>query len=712
ARGRWYNPTSGVYTDITGGAYTLANSGTRAFTTPGNNGTGTNDWVLVLDTGTPTPPVASFGASATSGTAPLSINFVNSSSGTITSYAWTFGDGVTSNAQNPVHVYSSAGVYTVSLQVVGPLGSNTQTRTNYITVSAPASDTTPPTAPSALGASAASSSAINLFWNGATDNVGVTGYRVERCQGVGCGSFTQIGTSAWTSFADSGLTSGTSYSYRVRATDAAGNLGAYSNTASATTAGGPVAQFSAATTSGVAPLTVTFTNASSGAITSYAWTFGDGTTSTVASPSHVYSAAGVYTVALTVTGPGGSNTQTRSGYITVTSATPVAQFSAATTSGVAPLTVNFTNASSGTITSYAWTFGDGTTSTVATPSHVYSAAGVYTVALTVTGPGGSNTQTRTNYVTVAAAGGDTTPPTAPSSLGAGATGAGAISLFWNRATDNVGVTDYRIERCQGAGCASFTQIGTSAWTSFADAGLTPGTTYGYRVRATDAAGNLGAYSNTASATTAVASSIAFVQLNYATPQSAQSPVNITFTSAQTAGNLNVVVVGWGDATAVVTSVTDSKGNVYARAVGPTTMAGPLNQSIYFAKNIAAAAANANTVTVRFNVPAQYPDIRVVEYSGIDKISPVDVTAAGTGSAALASTPPVSTTNANDLLFGASSVWTHNTGPGAGFTSRVITAPNGDIVEDRVVSVAGSYSATAPMTSGNWIMQMVAFRAGP
>ena len=60
ARGRWYNPSNGVYTDITGGAYTLANSGTHAFTTPGNNGTGTNDWVLVLDaTTTPTPPVAS-----------------------------------------------------------------------------------------------------------------------------------------------------------------------------------------------------------------------------------------------------------------------------------------------------------------------------------------------------------------------------------------------------------------------------------------------------------------------------------------------------------------------------------------------------------------------------------------------------------------------------------------------------------------------------
>ena len=60
----------------------------------------------------------------------------------------------------------------------------------------------------------------------------------------------------------------------------------------------------------------------------------------------------------------------------------------------------FTNSSTGNITSYAWTFGDGGYSTAASPSHIYAAAGVYTVSLTVTGPGGSNTQTRSNYVTV------------------------------------------------------------------------------------------------------------------------------------------------------------------------------------------------------------------------------------------------------------------------------------------------------------------------
>src|SRR5262249_4809848 len=79
---------------------------------------------------------------------------------------------------------------------------------------------------------------------------------------------------------------------------------------------------------------------------------------------------------------------------------------------------------------------------------------------------------------------------------------------------------------------------------------------------------------------AAASSLpAFVQVASATPQSPQSSVIVTFGSAQSAGNANVVVVGWNDTTAAVTSVTDTKGNAYARAVGPTAVSGTLSQSI-------------------------------------------------------------------------------------------------------------------------------------
>ncbi|HUI75034.1 MAG TPA: fibronectin type III domain-containing protein, partial [Candidatus Acidoferrum sp.] len=101
--------------------------------------------------------------------------------------------------------------------------------------STPPPDTTPPSAPTALTATAASSSQINLSWTASTDNVGVTGYRVERCQGASCSNFSQIATPPGTSYDDTGLTASTPYSYRVRATDAAGNLSSYSSVATATT---------------------------------------------------------------------------------------------------------------------------------------------------------------------------------------------------------------------------------------------------------------------------------------------------------------------------------------------------------------------------------------------------------------------------------------------------------------------------------------------
>ena len=101
--------------------------------------------------------------------------------------------------------------------------------------SAPPPDTTPPTAPTSLVTTVASSSQINLSWTASTDNVGVTGYKVERCQGAACSNFAQIATPTATSFNDTGLTASTSYSYRVRATDAEGNLSTFSGPSTAMT---------------------------------------------------------------------------------------------------------------------------------------------------------------------------------------------------------------------------------------------------------------------------------------------------------------------------------------------------------------------------------------------------------------------------------------------------------------------------------------------
>src|SRR5262249_11015442 len=98
-----------------------------------------------------------------------------------------------------------------------------------------APDTQPPSAPTSLTPTVASGTQINLSWSASTDNVGVAGYRVERCQGTGCTGFGQVATPSGTTFNDQGLSPNTSYSYRVRAVDAVGNLGGYSPVATATT---------------------------------------------------------------------------------------------------------------------------------------------------------------------------------------------------------------------------------------------------------------------------------------------------------------------------------------------------------------------------------------------------------------------------------------------------------------------------------------------
>ena len=162
--------------------------------------------------------------------------------------------------------------------------------------------------------------------------------------------------------------------------------------------------FSAAPTSGNAPLNVTFTDKSTGSPTSWKWTFGDGTNSTAKNPTHKYSAKGNYTVALTATNAAGSNTVTKSNYINIGAPQqkPVVDFSASPTSGKTPLNVTFTDSTTGSPTAWKWSFGDGTTSTVKNPVHTYSAAGNYTVALTASNAAGNNTKTKASYIKVTA----------------------------------------------------------------------------------------------------------------------------------------------------------------------------------------------------------------------------------------------------------------------------------------------------------------------
>jgi PKD repeat protein len=160
----------------------------------------------------------------------------------------------------------------------------------------------------------------------------------------------------------------------------------------------PVAQFTGPTT-GTVGTAVTFNGTGStdadGTIASYAWTFGDNTTSTVASPSKTYAAAGTYTVTLTVTDNAGA-TASRTGTITVTAGTtppPVGNAPVARANGpyTAQAGASLTLSSAGTTnaTSYSWALGNGQTATGAAPTVTYATAGTYTIVLTVTGANGA-----------------------------------------------------------------------------------------------------------------------------------------------------------------------------------------------------------------------------------------------------------------------------------------------------------------------------------
>ncbi|MCP3919244.1 MAG: PKD domain-containing protein, partial [bacterium] len=300
------------HTYTTAGTYTVA----LTVTGPGGSDTETKTGYITVNEPAPT---AEFSGSPTSGVAPLAVSFGDASTGSITSWSWSFGDGGTSTSQNPSHTYTTAGTYTVALTVTGPGGSDTETKTGYITVNEPA----------------------------------------------------------------------------------------------------PTAEFSGSPTSGTAPLAVTFGDASTGSITSWSWTFGDGGTSNLQNPSHTYTAGGSYTVALSVTGPGGSDTETKASYIIVTDPAPVAEFSGTPTSGTNPLTVAFTDLTTGPVTSLLWDFGDGGTSTAQNPSHTYTSVGTYTVKLTATGPGGSDMEAKTDYITVdpAVIGTNYCSPNSPNSTG-------------------------------------------------------------------------------------------------------------------------------------------------------------------------------------------------------------------------------------------------------------------------------------------------------
>jgi PKD repeat protein len=327
------------------------------------------------------PPVAGFSAGPTSGVAPLDVAFTNLSSTVGSTYLWDFGDGTTSTLENPVHTYS-AGSHTVALTVTRLGGVDRETKTGYIEVDLP-----PPPVADFSG----------------SPTIGPVRQHV---------SFTDLSTGhvdghSW-DFGDGATSTDRNPTHRY---DAAGR---YTVRLDVTGFGGtdtetkvdyieivaaPVARFSGSPTEGLTPLVVDFSDLSTGWITGWSWDFGDGNTSTLRSPFHTYTRGGSFTVSLTVTGPGGTRTESKRDYIDVTAAK--LDFSGTPTSGSAPLQVSFTDLTAVvTPVAWWWDFGDGQFSALQDPVHTYAGPGTYTVSLLVSGPFGYGVVTRTDYITV------------------------------------------------------------------------------------------------------------------------------------------------------------------------------------------------------------------------------------------------------------------------------------------------------------------------
>lgn len=239
---------------------------------------------------------------------------------------------------------------------------------------------------------------INLTWDGPTFDGGspVIFYRVYRGTSAANRAPVTSGECGGMIFtmacSDTGVVAGQLYDYVVRAVSAVGES-APSNSATATatsTTKAPTAHFAwsppAPKTSGI----VQFTNLSTETPTSWTWSFGDGAGSTAQNPAHVFSVAGSFTVTLTASNTAGSDMESQVVTVTQSATAPTADFSWSPISPKVGDEIQFTDGSTGTPTSWNWTFGDGGQSASQNPRHVYEAEGTYPVRLSVANDAGSN----------------------------------------------------------------------------------------------------------------------------------------------------------------------------------------------------------------------------------------------------------------------------------------------------------------------------------
>jgi gliding motility-associated-like protein len=312
-------------------------------------------------------PTPNFTAAQTSGCAPIVINFQDASTGSPTSWHWNFGNGSTSTLQNPSTTYFNPGTYTVTLTATNGSGSNTLTRTAFITIYAK------PSVNFLANDSTGCAPFSVQFTDASTPSAGTTNSSWQWDFGNGTGASVQ---NPQTTFPTPG-----NFTVSLKVTNDKGCFASFSKPNYIQITGGLSIDFS---TSGPnrcrAPFPVSFTNNSTGPGTlTYLWNFGDGGTSTVQNPSHIYAATGNYNVSLAVTSSNGcTDTVRRTNFVTIQNISTA--FTAP--DSICVLTpVTFANTSSPAGVSSFWNFGDATTSSAANPIKAFTAPGTYTVQL-------------------------------------------------------------------------------------------------------------------------------------------------------------------------------------------------------------------------------------------------------------------------------------------------------------------------------------------
>jgi hypothetical protein len=305
------------------------------------------------------------------------------------------------------------------------------------------------------------------------------------------------------------------------------------------------------------------------------------------------------------------------------------------------------------------------------------------------------------FVRLPAAYEDTQAPSSPTDLVAVGT-SNSISLNWNPASDNIGVTRYEIHRSTIAEFvpSAATRIGETSGTTYLDPTLAPGT-YFYVVVAYDAVGNQSAPSNLSFAT--VTGSIQLVQnaargFEYSVPQ-----ISLAFAASNIPGNL-LIVTGTAARPAQSISISDSAGNVYLPAIGP--ISDPAQEVTAYVWYVPNAVGGPNTVTLTQGGFGAAMEIHISEWSGVDKVSPLDQTSFARGTGTLASSGAITPSMNGELIFGYGFV-NQDASSGAGFTP--LSFVNGDLDEYQIQTIAAPVAATFTQESDTWFAMVASFK---